>query len=182
MAREHERKPDPIDAARAGSYAVQDITVRANMDQDENPYRPPNSEVLLASEVRVVGPAGRWRRFGTLLVDYGCFVVLGVIFALVVGVVFGASGIAVMKRIPDFLLGSVLISCYYVAFEGAWSRTPGKWVFGTVVVDEGGARPSLKQVLGRTACRFIPFEAFSFLSNQPGWHDRIPGTRVVRCR
>jgi uncharacterized RDD family membrane protein YckC len=156
-----------MDAARAGSYAVQDITVRANMDQDENPYRPPNSEVLLASEVRVVGPAGRWRRFGTLLVDYGCFVVVGVIFALVV---------------PDFLLGSVLISCYYVAFEGAWSRTPGKWVFGTVVVDESGARPSLKQVLGRTACRFIPFEAFSFLSNQPGWHDRIPGTRVVRCR
>lgn len=50
-----------------------------------------------------------------------------------------------------------------------------------MVVREDGGKPSLGQVLGRTACRLIPFEAFSFLgSSGVGMHDSIPDTRVVR--
>jgi uncharacterized RDD family membrane protein YckC len=149
--------------------------------EDRNPYRPPSSPVLMASRTRVVGPAEKWRRFGTLLVDYGCFMVLCFAFGIAIAVVFGAHGLAILRRIPNLLLGSVLLFCYYVPFEAVWSRTPGKWVFGTVVIDQGGARPSFRQILGRTACRFIPFEAFSFFLDTPGWHDSISGTRVVRC-
>jgi uncharacterized RDD family membrane protein YckC len=151
------------------------------VDQDENPYRPPNSPLLVAGQTAVLGPASRWRRFGTLLVDYVCFFVLGFIAGLVIAVLFGPRGAAVIRHIPNLVLGSVLVFLYYVAFEGIWSRTPGKWVLGTVVVSEAGTKPSLKQVLARTACRFIPFEAFSFLGDS-GWHDSIPGTRVMRCR
>ena len=46
-----------------------------------------------------------------------------------------------------------------------------------------GGRPSTAQVLGRTLCRIIPFEAFSFLGTPPkGWHDVIPKTMVVSVK
>ncbi len=156
------------------------------MREDENPYRPPGSEVLVPEHTRVVGPAGRWRRFGTFLVDYVCLFVLAVIVSIAIALVFDQRGVAAMRRVPDFVIGSALFVSYYVAFEGIWSRTPGKWVFGTVVISdvdssEAGTKPSMGQILGRTACRLIPFEPLSFFG-KTGWHDRIPRTRVVRCR
>jgi len=34
---------------------------------------------------------------------------------------------------------------------------------------------------GRTLCRYIPFEPFSFLGNKPiGWHDSLSKTLVVK--
>jgi len=151
------------------------------MNQDANPYRPPNSDVGAQAGDGLAEPAGKGRRFGTLMIDYLCFVVFGFIVGAAIGLVFGARGVAAMDKIPDLLFGSVLVFTYYIVFEGIWSRTPGKWAFGTVVVNEAGARPSFRQIAGRTACRFIPFEAFSFFGVR-GWHDSIPNTRVVRCR
>jgi uncharacterized RDD family membrane protein YckC len=152
------------------------------MDQEENPYRPPSSPVRDMNQMHAGGPAGKWRRFGTFVVDYLCFMVVGFIVGVAVGLIFGQRGIVAMQRVPNIISGSVVFFCYYVVFEGIWSRTPGKWVLGTVVTNEAGTKPSMKQVLGRTACRFIPFEAFSFLFDATGWHDSIPHTRVVRCR
>lgn len=43
-----------------------------------------------------------------------------------------------------------------------------------------GSNISFAQALGRTFCRFIPFEVFSFLDSRPrGWHDSIPKTKVI---
>jgi uncharacterized RDD family membrane protein YckC len=75
----------------------------------------------------------------------------------------------------------VLYSTYYLFFEGLWARTPGKWLFGTIVVNTQNVRPSWKQVLGRTLCRFIPFEALTFFGER-GLHDRFSGTLVMRTR
>ena len=47
--------------------------------------------------------------------------------------------------------------------------------------DENGTKPRFGQVIGRTLCRFVPFEAFSFFGER-GWHDKIPKTRVVMAR
>ena len=71
-----------------------------------------------------------------------------------------------------------MILGYYVCFEGIWARTPGKFLFGTVVVNEDGGRPSIGQVFGRSLCRLIPFEP-SLLLGDHGWHDSIPETYVV---
>jgi uncharacterized RDD family membrane protein YckC len=57
----------------------------------------------------------------------------------------------------------------------------GKLLSGTVVVNEAGGKPTIGQVFARTLCRFIPFEAFSFLGKR-GWHDSIPKTHVVLAR
>jgi uncharacterized RDD family membrane protein YckC len=121
------------------------------------------------------------QRFGTLVIDYICFFALSFVIGAATMFFFGNRGLELLHKVPEMLFGSILIFAYYVVFESIWSRTPGKWVFGTIVTDDSGGKPSVKQVLGRTACRFIPFEAFSFLGERR-LHDTIPDTRVVRCR
>ena len=50
----------------------------------------------------------------------------------------------------------------------------------TRVVTEDGQKPTAMNILGRTACRFIPFDAFSFLGSKAvGWHDSISKTHVI---
>ena len=151
------------------------------MTENPNPYAPPQSDASASETSRAIVPASKGRRFGTLLVDYVVFMLLSFGIGVVVAILFGDRGVKAMQSIPDFALGLLILSSYYVFFEGIWARTPGKLVFGTVVVTETGTKPSIKQVVGRTLCRFIPFEALSFLSER-GWHDSIPKTRVVLAR
>jgi uncharacterized RDD family membrane protein YckC len=68
---------------------------------------------------------------------------------------------------------------YYFIFELLFSRTPGKFLTGTKVIDENEKKPSLKTLLIRNACRLIPFDGFSFLVVQRGWHDSISKTDVI---
>jgi uncharacterized RDD family membrane protein YckC len=151
------------------------------MAQELNPYTPPLSNVVSENQAQRLEPAGKGRRFGTVLVDYACFTACGAIVGIFIGLVFGEQGIAVLQRIPDILLGAIVILFYYAFFEGIWARTPGKWVFGTVVVNDSGSKPSFSQVLKRTFSRFIPFEPFSFFGER-GWHDSLSDTLVVRKR
>jgi uncharacterized RDD family membrane protein YckC len=151
------------------------------MTQDINPYAPPASDVSRSAADRPIVPAGKGRRFGTFVVDYACFMAFSFCIGLSVVFLFGDEGLATLEKIPDLVLGVLIIALYYIFFEGLWARTPGKLVFGTVVVNERGGKPSIAQVVGRTFCRLIPFEAFSCLGER-GWHDSIPKTIVVLAR
>jgi uncharacterized RDD family membrane protein YckC len=146
-----------------------------------NPYAP-SSAVLGAEETpHSMVLASKWRRFGTLLVDYVGFLLISLLVGLAIGALFGERGVQFIKAIPDFLVGSIMLVAYYLFFESLWARTPGKLVFGTVVVTESGSKPTLWQIAGRTLCRFIPFEPFSFLGAR-GWHDSASGTRVILAK
>lgn len=69
---------------------------------------------------------------------------------------------------------------YWVLFEYFLGKTPAKFLTKTKVVTQDGQKPSFLNILGRTLCRFIPFEPFSFLGSKAvGWHDSISKTRVV---
>ncbi|MDA0768530.1 MAG: RDD family protein, partial [Verrucomicrobia bacterium] len=64
---------------------------------------------------------------------------------------------------------------YFFVMELLLGRTLGKILTNTLVLTLDDLKPSWKQILGRTLCRLIPFEAFSFLGvNASGWHDTIP--------
>lgn len=79
---------------------------------------------------------------------------------------------------------------YYVAFEGAIGRTPGKLLCGLIVVDETGMPPKISAVLIRTATRFVEVNPL-FLGGVPAgiiadrsryrqrWGDMLAGTYVV---
>jgi uncharacterized RDD family membrane protein YckC len=71
---------------------------------------------------------------------------------------------------------------YYFLFEAVFGQTLGKFITRTHVVDDYGDKPTLWMILKRTLCRFIPFEAVSFLFKTIGWHDSISDTLVVMKR
>jgi uncharacterized RDD family membrane protein YckC len=153
------------------------------MADQSNPYRAPVS-VLGASVVATAVDAGKGRRFCTMLADTGAQCLITLLGFVALSLVLGPEALERSSQLTQ-MLGSLGASfAYYAFFEATWGRTPGKWICGTVVIDENGGTPSLGQVLGRTAARFVPFEAFSLLlsaDEEPrGWHDRWSKTRVVR--
>lgn len=148
-----------------------------------NPYQAPRSAMDAPLAARDIELAGNWRRFFTYLVDYTCYLLICVVIGMVIGVLFGRQGLAVMNRMGLWIqvIGLGLMLAYYIFFEGFWGRTPGKFVCGTVVVNEQGGRPSWGQIVGRTFTRFVPFEPFSMFSER-AWHDAWPHTHVVMAR
>lgn len=129
--------------------------------------------------------AGAGRRFINFLVDYIAFFSLAVVIMILVAMIFGDEVLgAISEGFPSYLFGWLAYFSYYVFCEGLWGRTLGKLITGTVVVDDRGGKPSFGQVLGRSAARFIPFEAFSvlFAENSRGWHDSLAKTHVVQVR
>jgi uncharacterized RDD family membrane protein YckC len=142
------------------------------MGEATNPYQAPQSdEDAPAANHYTDGlfDATRGTRFANLFIDY-IFTIIGVV---VVTMLIGPKN-------AGGLLGYPVMIGYYVFFEGIFNATPGKMITKTRVVRVDGGKPSFGQILGRTFSRFVPFEAFSFLSNNSaGWHDRWSGTRVV---
>ncbi len=86
----------------------------------------------------------------------------------------------------DLLLIILLYVCifsipflYYTFCEALFRQTPGKVVTNTYVSNPDGSPTSLKKILIRSLCRYIPFEALSYVV-QTGerWHDKFSGTDV----
>ena len=151
-------------------------------------YRPPEARV--DDDLRPVAGrplAGRGRRFAGLLLDMVGVILFSMVVGFVIGVLqaFGVGSFlrdAVRGGMGERLFGWGLGLAYYLVFEGLWGRTPAKMLLGMRVVDADGGRPSFLRILGRTAARFIPLEAFTFLAGVPGLHDRVSKTRVVMVR
>ncbi|MGJ8685182.1 MAG: RDD family protein [Nonlabens sp.] len=73
----------------------------------------------------------------------------------------------------------LLMFAYYVIQEAIWDKTLGKIITGTIVVSEKNEKPDLSEILMRTACRFIPLEALSYLFMKDGFHDIFSKTKVI---
>ncbi len=136
------------------------------LDQQEDEFQSP--ELYLA---------GQGKRLANYIIDrIGVYLLFILIFVVLDTEILGAndeiSGIGAI-----LIIFSVL--GYWTLFEYFLGKTPGKFITRTKVVTKNGERPSLLNTLGRTLCRFIPFEPFSFLGSEVGWHDSITGTRVV---
>jgi uncharacterized RDD family membrane protein YckC len=93
-----------------------------------------------------------WERLGAALVDWLLYTAVTFTFTLLWSTF--ASGNLALLRIVGFLaaLFSVaLIVAFKVLFEGgSLQATPGKLVFGLIVVDENGGRAPWMRILFRT--------------------------------
>ena len=86
-----------------------------------------------------------------------------------------------LTLIENLFFGLVVLFFYYAIMEIYLSRTFGKYFTKTIVVKHTGGKPNMKSVIIRTLARIIPFEAFSFLSDESrGWHDSLSVTYVVK--
>ena len=130
-----------------------------------------------ASSPMVLASTGQ--RLRTMFLDTFFYFILFFVFGLVMGLV------GLGDLIEGNLLGAIIFLIYYIPQEAFSGRTLGKLITGTKAISEDGTELTFGQVLGRTLCRFIPFEAFSFLggNGRPrGWHDKIPKTKVISVR
>jgi len=125
------------------------------------------------------------RRFGNYLIDAIVYYVIIFVLAMIAGLMFGEDILVFFDEegsgiLVTYFFSFLLYFLYYFVMEASFGKTIGKFITGTKVVTEDGEKPSAKTLAGRTLCRFIPFEAFSFLgSSAIGWHDSISNTRVI---
>lgn len=129
--------------------------------------------------------AGMGKRFLIYLLDS---VFIGVVFFIVLFVVGIIIALIDSSLIESMAQNQVLIYSiyfavlilYYAIFEATTGKTIAKYVTKTKVVSNSGLKPTLKSIIIRTLCRFIPLDAISFLLNDGvGWHDTISNTVVV---
>lgn len=117
-----------------------------------------------------------------LIVQYLIIFVLGFIFS-VLSLLTGYTGImdwiGSMGDLEGYVVFFFVVILYYTLFESLCSRTIGKYITKTIVVNEDGSKPDSQIILKRTLCRLIPFDGLSFLGSGRGWHDSISDTYVV---
>lgn len=156
------------------------------MNESQNPYASPSASLHPSDQHDVrqpVTPAGQGARLANLIIDYLAQIAISFVLGIVVVVIGGEQGAAFLEKMPGRLIGIPILLAYYFVFEATTSRTLGKLITGTKVVNQDGRTPTIGQIVGRTFCRLIPFEAFSFFGTPPrGWHDSIPKTLVVKAR
>ena len=151
--------------------------------QDVNPYQAPLETSFAEPELDAdsLPVASSNRRFLNFILDNIAFRVLTM--AIMVATMVAGIDIWPTNRVYEVLLGLSLFMLYYAVQEAFWGRTLAKFITGTKVVTAEGDAPTVQQVIGRTLCRLIPFEAFTFFEKFPvGWHDKFSGTRVVLTR
>lgn len=139
--------------------------------------------IQLASQGQLLlSLASQGQRLSTLLFD-SFFIA---IFAVSFGFLMGMSGLGeLLLNINTNLLMLIVYCIYYIPQEALSGRTLGKLIAGTKAVNEDGSELTLGRAFGRTLCRFIPLECFSFFGGNGrirGWHDSIPGTKVISVR
>lgn len=145
-----------------------------NKPVPENQFSLPADEEWDEEELEAAG-------LGSRIINY-LFDLLGIgLFTFVIGTVLSILGLEkILLETNNLLMGFLIATTYYSVLEGLTSRTLGKFITGTYVVTDEGLKPSFPTILGRTLCRFIPFEALTFLISSVGFHDRLSHTRVVK--
>jgi uncharacterized RDD family membrane protein YckC len=118
---------------------------------------------------RPVTAAPSGRRFIHYIIDY---------YVVPIAIFFGAL-ISGLPYVVNPLAPLLIMIAYLTAFEFAFQKTIGKFVTRTIVVDEYGQRPSFGSVVLRSLIRFVPFEPFSCMGTDGGWHDRWTKTYVI---
>ncbi|MBG6130739.1 putative RDD family membrane protein YckC [Aquimarina sp. EL_43] len=148
---------------------------------EEDPILAEKEKQLETTRTVAGKEASQGKRFTNYILDSICILVFGFMFGVVVAFIFPSmlSILETDSRIIDYGLGFILGMIYYSFFEITTGRTIGKLITGTKVVDEYGNNPDIQTILVRSLCRYIPFNAFSFLGDGSGWHDTLSKTKVI---
>jgi uncharacterized RDD family membrane protein YckC len=118
-------------------------------------------------------------RVVNMLIDTVAVYILMALMAFVYGYLTVQTG-AAFSIVSFYIVLAAVFFGYYVLMELTWQQTIGKFATKTKVVDLTGGKPGFNAIVIRTCCRLIPFEAFTFLLTDNGFHDRLSDTTVIR--
>ncbi len=155
-----------------------------------NPYAAPQADLGsgYADDLSNAVPAGFWKRFAALVIDY----ILLVVVSLPIGFIFGMlaasgsgmnSGIELLSNLIGFAIGWA----YYCLQESSSAMaTVGKRARGLKVLRSDGTRISLLRATGRYFAKIlsaiilmIGFLMAAFTERKQGLHDMLADTLVV---
>ena len=119
--------------------------------------------------------ADKGARLGNFLID-SIFIILLILIQYLVLTILDTEGDFLLYYFEIYIY--VFYFLYYFIFEYFFSRTPGKYLTKTIVVNHYGERPNLKAHLKRSIARLIFHDLFSYVFGQ-GLHDSISNTFVV---
>ncbi|MGI9552824.1 MAG: RDD family protein [Aurantibacter sp.] len=130
--------------------------------------------------------ASQGKRFANYIIDFICLLIFIVMFSFILGIILALIAPSTLhifeegNTLLEYAIGFVAGMIYYSTLESISGQSIGKAITRTKVVTETGEKPDFGMILLRSVCRYIPFDAFSFLGSHPiGWHDSISKTRVV---
>lgn len=132
---------------------------------------------------KLYATASKSKRFVNYLIDLVFFF----LFMIVLVVVFESIGFSYFTDesigpIADRVISSIIMAIYYIILESSLNgKTIGKYITRTRAVTIDGKPMAMTNVVSRSFSRIVPFEAFSFLGDDPskGWHDKWSGTKVI---
>lgn len=126
------------------------------------------------------------KRFANYILDVIFNLVFSMVIGSLLGIIFAVFNPSLLtmfdsdNKLLNYIYGFCVMFIYYLTSETLTGRTLAKLITRTKVVNEKGNFPSFKEVILRTLCRFIPFDALSFFSQDNlGWHDSLSKTKVV---
>lgn len=141
-------------------------------------------DVIITYQVKTVKTS---TRFGHYFIDSIFFQILILTFQFLFGaavILLREMGHNLSSLFLDYTYAVFLVLSYsimYFVCESIWQKTPGKFLTNTIVIDEYGNKPSMKDLIARSLFRLVPFDAFSCIGDDYsyGWHDRWSNTYVV---
>lgn len=117
-------------------------------------------------------PVSKGMRFAHRIID---LVFVAIMFISTV-IVLRVGGLPNMQLV---VYEALLLFVYYFVMETVFKVTLGKIFTRSIVVNRRGQKAGSWDILKRALCRFIPFDALSFLFNDRGWHDQLSDTYVI---
>lgn len=118
-------------------------------------------------------------RIINLIVDNIVISVFSSILIILFYLVFYFVSIPIQIEIVALIIYPLTFLVYYILFETIYGKTLGKFLTKTKVVDSNNNKPSFKNILSRSLLRLIPFDFYSYVFNDLGWHDKYSKTKVV---
>lgn len=148
---------------------------------DTMPKSPEGASKQMSGTMRY---AGFWIRFLASIID-------GIIIGVIGAVIFPGSAsysdgmVKVTQNGPQTLLSLV----FTIGFWLWLSATPGKLILGLKIVEENGAKLSVKGAILRYIGYIVSgiviglgFLWIGFDKEKQGWHDKIAKTHVIHTR
>ena len=136
--------------------------------------------------------ATKGKRAANFLIDYALRMLLTLAVGGLLGMIALAAGredlldfdeTSLGARAFDIAVAYAIVLVYYTLCEYYLEGTSlGKLLTGTRAVQVDGSPLRLGQAFKRSLWRIVPFEPFSFLGADMGWHDRQTDTKVVDIR
>jgi uncharacterized RDD family membrane protein YckC len=141
--------------------------------------------VQTAREKKLLTIASSSQRLANYFLDTIFASIAGFIIGFIIGIIFELIDPSLLENSSfllgiSFVFGYITMILYYTTLESKNGKSIGKYITKTKVVKKNGDKIKFRDAFIRSICRLIPFDAISFLGNNPiGWHDSIAKTIVV---